>query len=443
MALDIDELVSQATGALINNLSYPQLYNYLAHKHIPQALVDAIQAQINKYFFESRQRAINDLFNTAYQQQQQEDEQEARDDALAQQDEMQQRIVCDVQRQELINSMDVNNPLQQAQLVFFNRLLTDEFPKQHVLRQQRMMERQARYAAGLRNAGEFSRLSSLNYQQLARDLQSLVNQTGQTIHQRTQYAQDISHAIYLPILDRALNEHSLTISADECQILESIRRAAKLELEQHCDLIKQRSVRLQQLLQHQTKENGLLAEQSKLKQQYDKAAARVFNALVGVIVSAVLLAISVVIGLVTASLSLGLIIPAALLLTALVALTVYTFAICKPHSRAVRRQLEDNEHSLRSNERALMLSHGDNLVKVPNLTEQIAQEEEAIAQLKSQFSDKNELLTPQYNQQSPAGYSARLFCSQQILPPCASLPDGFASDYAELDEYLYESNYYL
>lgn len=443
-ALDIDELVKQNIEALINDLSYQDLYGYLVHKHMPQALANVINRQINEDCLAQERRVINELVNSAYQQQQQEDEQGARDDAAAQQVEIQQRIDYDGQRQELFNSIDVNNPLQQAQLIFLNRLLSEELPRQHTLRQQRKRERQARSEARQYNAGEYARLSALNYQQLARELQSLARQTEQTIRQSIQYAQDVSHAIYLPILDRALNEQQLAISVEERQILVSIRGAitycAALELEkqQLSALIRHHSGRVQQLLQHLTIEHDLLVQQHVLKQQDDRATARVFNALVAVIVNAVLLAILAVIGLVTASLSLALIIPAALLLTSLVAMTVYILAVCEPHRRAVRQQLEDNEHSLLLNQRALMPNQGDKLVNVPDLDDQIAQEHETIAQLQSQFDEKNELLNAQYSQQSPAGYSVRLFCSQQMLLPSAPLTEDDEDDAND-----YRSNYYF
>ncbi|MGL6029375.1 MAG: hypothetical protein ACRC0B_02935 [Legionella sp.] len=312
--------------------------------------------------------------------------------------------------------------------------MSEELPRQHTLRQQRKRERQARSEARQYNAGEYARLSALNYQQLARELQSLARQTEQTIRQSIQYAQDVSHAIYLPILDRALNEQQLAISVEERQILVSIRRTIshctelELEKQQLSALIRHHSGRVQQLLQHLTIEHDLLVQQHVLKQQDDRATARVFNALVAVIVNAVLLAILAVIGLVTASLSLALIIPAALLLTSLVAMTVYILAVCEPHRRAVRQQLEDNEHSLLLNQRALMPNQGDKLVNVPDLDDQIAQEHETIAQLQSQFDEKNELLNAQYSQQSPAGYSVRLFCSQQMLLPSALLTEDDEDD---------------
>lgn len=446
-ALDIDELVKQNIEALINDLSYQELYVYLVHKHMPQALANAINGQINDYYIAQEQRVINELVNRAYQQQQQEDEQEARDDAAAQQVEMEQRNDYSVQRQALFNSMDMNNSLQQAQLAFFNRLLIEEFPRQQGLRQQRMRERQARYEAEQRNDGEFARLSASNYRRLERDLQPLVRQTEQTIHQSIQNARDASHAIYVPILDRALNEQQLAISIEERQILVSIRGAitycAALELEkqQLTALIVHRSDRVQQLRQHLNLEHDLLMQQDVLQQQDSKAAARVFNASVAVAVNAVLLAIPAVIGLVTASLSLGLIIPAALLLTSLVALIVYTFAFCEPHRRAVRQQLEDNEHSLRLNKRALMPNQGDKLVNVPDLTYQIDQEQEAIVRLQSQLNEKDELLNAQYSQQSPAGYSARLFCSQQIRQPSAPPPEDDELDDANCDDNDYGPNY--
>ncbi|MGL6029376.1 MAG: hypothetical protein ACRC0M_06295 [Legionella sp.] len=116
-ALDIDELVKQNIEALINDLSYQDLYGYLVHKHMPQALANVINRQINEDCLAQERRVINELVNSAYQQQQ-EDEHEACEDDLAQQHEIQQRIDYDGQRQELFNSIDVNNPLQQAQLIF-------------------------------------------------------------------------------------------------------------------------------------------------------------------------------------------------------------------------------------------------------------------------------------------------------------------------------------